>query len=56
MQGVDAPFYYLANEFHKMYQERIEVFKSIGMQWSFNNWKTIYNIPSFFSCCFFYIW
>lgn len=33
MQGVDAPFYYLANEFYKTYQERIEVFRSLGMQW-----------------------
>lgn len=32
MQGVDAPFYYLANEFHKLYQERVEAFKSLGMQ------------------------
>jgi hypothetical protein len=32
MQGVDAPFYYLANEFHKLYEEKIEIFKSLGMQ------------------------
>lgn len=32
MQGVDAAFYYLANEYYKLYQERIEVFRSLGMQ------------------------
>ena len=32
MQGVDAAFYYLANEYYKLYQDRIEVFKSLGMQ------------------------
>ncbi|KAH3862771.1 intraflagellar transport protein 27 homolog isoform X2 [Dreissena polymorpha] len=32
MQGVDAPFYYLANEFHKVYQDRLDMFKSMGMQ------------------------
>ncbi|KAL3877841.1 hypothetical protein ACJMK2_035485 [Sinanodonta woodiana] len=30
MQGVDAPFYFLANEFYKLYQERIETLKSLS--------------------------
>jgi hypothetical protein len=29
MQNVDSAFYYLANEFYKIYQEKIETFKSI---------------------------
>ncbi|XP_025084926.1 intraflagellar transport protein 27 homolog [Pomacea canaliculata] len=28
MQNIDTPFYYLANEFHKLYQERIQIFSS----------------------------
>lgn len=41
MQGVDAPFYYLANEFHKLYEEKIEIFKSLGMQWNILNFETL---------------
>ena len=29
MQNVDTPFFYLAHEFHKLYQERLQVFSSI---------------------------
>ncbi|GFO28636.1 intraflagellar transport protein 27 homolog [Plakobranchus ocellatus] len=29
MQNVDTPFFYLANEFHKLYQERVELFDSL---------------------------
>ncbi|XP_060581303.1 intraflagellar transport protein 27 homolog [Ruditapes philippinarum] len=32
MQGVDAPFYYLANEFYVLYREKMDLFKSLGMQ------------------------
>ncbi|WAQ97369.1 IFT27-like protein [Mya arenaria] len=32
MQAVDAPFYYLANEYYKLYQERLDIFQSMGMQ------------------------
>ena len=32
MQGVDAPFYYLANEFYVLYKEKMDLFKSLGMQ------------------------
>lgn len=30
MQNIDASFYYLANEFHRLYQERLETFKSLS--------------------------
>ncbi|KAI0237784.1 Intraflagellar transport protein 27 [Lamellibrachia satsuma] len=30
MQNVDQPFYFLANAFHKLYQEKLEVIKSLG--------------------------
>ncbi|XP_041362999.1 intraflagellar transport protein 27 homolog [Gigantopelta aegis] len=30
MQNVDTAFYYLANEFHKIYQERVLLFKSLS--------------------------
>ncbi|XP_013384370.1 intraflagellar transport protein 27 homolog [Lingula anatina] len=30
MQQVEAPFYFLANEFHKMYKERLEQFKTLA--------------------------
>ena len=29
MQNVDTPFFYLANEFHKVYEERVELFSSL---------------------------
>ena len=28
-KNVEAPFYYLANEFYKLYNERVEVTKSL---------------------------
>ncbi|XP_033737151.1 intraflagellar transport protein 27 homolog [Pecten maximus] len=30
-QNVEAPFYYIANEFYKIYQERIEHFKTLSL-------------------------
>ncbi|KAK3091502.1 hypothetical protein FSP39_020289 [Pinctada imbricata] len=30
MQNVDAAFYYLANEFYKLYQEKVEIFKTMS--------------------------
>ena len=33
MQNVDTPFFYLAHEFHKLYQERLQVFSSIVWSW-----------------------
>ncbi|KAL5019284.1 hypothetical protein ScPMuIL_005006 [Solemya velum] len=30
LQNVDAPFYYLANEFHKLYHNRVEVLKTLS--------------------------
>lgn len=30
-KNVEAPFYYLANEFYKLYNERVEVTKSLVM-------------------------
>ena len=30
MQNVDKPFLYLANAFHKLYQDKLEVMKSLG--------------------------
>ena len=30
MQNIDAAFYYLANEFHKLFQDRLETFKSLS--------------------------
>jgi len=29
MQNVDTPFFYLANEFHRLYQERVELMSSL---------------------------
>ncbi|XP_076460416.1 intraflagellar transport protein 27 homolog [Babylonia areolata] len=29
MQNVDTPFFYLAHEFHKLYEERLQMFSSI---------------------------
>jgi len=29
MQNVDTPFFYLANEFYRLYQERVELFSSL---------------------------
>ena len=33
MQNVDTPFFYLAHEFHKLYEERLQVFSSIVWAW-----------------------
>merc|ERR1712150_257566 len=30
MQNVDAAFYYLANSFYKLYQDKLDVFKSLS--------------------------
>ncbi|CAL1530627.1 unnamed protein product [Lymnaea stagnalis] len=30
MQHVDIPFFFLANEFHKLYQERVELFTTLA--------------------------
>ncbi|KAK7113319.1 intraflagellar transport protein 27 homolog [Littorina saxatilis] len=30
MQNVDTPFFYMAHEFHKMYQERLQVYSSLA--------------------------
>ncbi|KAK7005191.1 intraflagellar transport protein 27 [Biomphalaria glabrata] len=30
MQHVDVPFFFLANEFHKLYQERVELFSTLA--------------------------
>ncbi|XP_059177916.1 intraflagellar transport protein 27 homolog [Physella acuta] len=30
MQNVDTPFFYLANEFHKLYQEQVELFSTLN--------------------------
>ena len=37
MQNVDAAFYYLANEFYKLYQDKLEMFKA--MSWCYNATK-----------------
>nr|KAG5713771.1 hypothetical protein BaRGS_024398 [Batillaria attramentaria] len=29
MQNVDTPFFYMAHEFHKLYQEQLQVFQSL---------------------------
>ncbi|XP_064644206.1 intraflagellar transport protein 27 homolog [Lineus longissimus] len=31
MQNVESPFYYLANEFYRLYQEQLDVFRTLSM-------------------------
>ena len=53
MQNVDAAFYYLANEFYKLYQDKLEMFKAMSWYYNATKYSLLFRptIVNMFSLC-----